>query len=290
MKEEIKLAALNAINEHRRTALKNYEEANSKVFNDEEYKELERKYQKAMIENARLSAYGEKPDRTKELSLKEQLEQRKVQKSPNFACDKCKDEGYIDGQMCSCLKKEISKVLLKDSGFEKLENFEEGLKNCGNLKDAYSLMQRWCNSDFKKITIYLAGPTGVGKTYLIRCMANELIARGKLIKIVTAYKLNQDFREFSKSRNDEILQNYIDCEVLFIDDLGTEPFYKNITLENLYIVLNERKTRKLPTVITSNLTLSDIMERYDERISSRLADRESAITLFLDGEDRRLKR
>ena len=151
-------------------------------------------------------------------------------------------------------------------------------------------MQKWCKSDFKKNLIYLAGATGVGKTYLMRCLANELISRGRLVKITTAYQMNRDFKEFSKTNNEELLKNYTDTEILFIDDLGTEPLFKDVTIENLYIVINERKMKKLPTIITSNLTLDNIRDRYDERIFSRIVDRETSITLLLDGEDKRIKK
>ena len=76
---------------------------------------------------------------------------------------------------------------------------------------------------------------------------------------------------------------------MFIDDLGTETLFKNSTLENIYLIINERKIRKLPTVITSNLALNDLGAFYGERIYSRIVDRETSITIYLDGEDKRLK-
>lgn len=289
MKYDIEKEALKTIANNKRNALNEYEKANAEVFSTKKYQDLEKKYQKILIENAKKAAYGEKVDKKEENSLKNELENMKKQKNPNFSCKKCHDEGYINGKICSCLKKEISQKLLNESGFGKLENFENSIETCGNLKDVYALMKKWCNSDFKKTLIYLAGPTGVGKTYLIRCMANELINRGKIVKLSTSFNMNIDFRDFNKTSEQEIIKKYLNCEVLFIDDLGTEPLYKNITIENLYLILNERKTRGLPTIITSNLSLQDVKERYDERIFSRIADRETSITLYLDGEDKRLK-
>lgn len=290
MKQEIEKEALKVVQQRKRDALKEYENANLKVFAEEKYAEMQQKYQKMMIENAKKEAYGEKFSKNEELNLKKQLDDMKILKTPNFSCKKCNDEGYLNGQICTCLKTEISKLLLKESGFEKLENFADAIKTSGNLKDAYVLMQKWCKSDFKKTLIYLAGPVGVGKTYLLRCMANELINRGKIVKLSTAFNMNLDFRDFNKTSEQEIIKKYINTEVLFIDDLGTEPIYKNITLENLYLVLNERQTRHLPTVITSNLSLEDVNNIYGERIFSRIANRETSITLFLDDEDKRLKK
>lgn len=289
MKQSIISKALSVLYSRKRKAEAENQAALESLSNNEEYTSIQKNYTRLVIENAKKSANGESFDSTEEQKLKSQLDNLLQNAPPKFVCKICEDNGYINGDMCICLKQEISKVLLEGSGFEKLTNFEAAKKSSGELEKYYELMQKWCNSDFKKNLIYLAGPTGVGKTYLMRAMASELIERGKVIKIVTAFAMNQDFKEFSKKHNDELLNKYLECEVLFIDDLGTEPLYRNVTLEYLYLIINERKMRKLPTIITSNLDLSDISERYDERITSRIADRESSITILLNGQDRRLK-
>lgn len=289
MKQSTISKALAIVQAKKRKAESEYQDKISPLYQNKNFEELDKKYTRLLIENSRKEANGEEVDKGEEETLKSQLDKMKNNAQPQYSCKLCNDSGYTKGQMCTCLKKEISKILLEGSGFEKLENFDDAKKTSGNLEKIYELMQKWCNSDFKKNLIYLAGPTGVGKTYLMRAMANELIERGKVVKISTAFAINQDFKEFSKRQNDDILNKYLDCEVLFIDDLGTEPIYKNVTLEYLYLIINERKMRKLPTIITSNLDLSDISDRYDERITSRIADRDTSITLLMCGEDRRLK-
>ena len=96
--------------------------------------------------------------------------------------------------------------------------------------------------------------------------------------------------EKAQRDNEELINKYISPEILFIDDLGTEPKYDGVTIECLYLLVNERKMKNLSTVITSNLDLADLRDRYDERIYSRIVDRNSSINIYLDGADKRIKK
>ena len=293
MKQDIIAPALNKIRAKKLQAQAEFDRLMAPVYADEQYQEANKQYVRLVIENARLQASNEKANLTEQAKLEDQLAKIKAkygitQTKPSFACKNCDDNGYKNGEMCVCLKKEISRHLLKDSGFEKLEDFDTSTKTSGNLAPVYNKMKEWCNANSAKNLIYFAGATGVGKTHLMQCMANEFIEQGRMVKIVTAFKMNQDFRDFSKSFDEDLLNKYIECEVLFVDDLGTEPMYRNVTIEYLYLVINERKMKKLKTIITSNLDLSDIRDRYDERIFSRIADRQTSINLLLTGDDKRL--
>ena len=92
---------------------------------------------------------------------------------------------------------------------------------------------------------------------------------------------------------DDQKQNYIDAllepDVLFIDDLGTEPVLKNVTKEYLYLLLSERTNNNKLTVITSNLELDAILSRYNERIFSRLCNKRESFVAKIEGKDLRLK-
>lgn len=292
MRQETIRQALSNIQERKRKNEADFQAKMRPLYDDKDYQSLNETYTKLLIENARKEAYGEPVDKTKENQTQQQIEAIKAKLhlsgvTLSYCCPICQDEGYKDGQMCKCLKREISKIILKDSGFEGLENFNNVSKIDPTLMPYCTKMQKWCHSDFNKNLIYIAGPTGVGKTFLTSCMANELIERGLVTKVTTAFKMNQSFKEFVQTHNDELLNTYLDCDVLFVDDLGTEPLYKNTTIECLYLIINERKMRKLPTVITSNFTLEDIRNTYDERIYSRIVDRKTSITLYLDGADKR---
>ena len=289
MKQNLINDAFNIIQQRKRNAIENYEEKTKNIKMSKEYQLLEKKYTTIMIYNAKKIADGKNVDQSEEKSLKNKLDKLLNFETPKFYCNLCKDEGYVNGTRCKCLNQVISNLLLKNSGFEKLENFDEAIKTSGDLALLYKKMQAWCNGDFKKTIIYISGAPGVGKTYLTRCMANELIKRGLIVKMSTAFNMSLDFKEFTKTNNNDLLNQYINCNVLFIDDLGTEPMFKETLTHFFYLIINERKMKKLPTVITTNLTLSDLKETYDTRIYSRIVDRNTSITVFLSGNDRRIK-
>lgn len=216
---------------------------------------------------------------------------------PNHFCKKCNDSGFINGKYCDCLIEEINNILKEESGFLSLEDFEKTAfkltTNPSESKNLYLRMKKWCYSNFDKTLIFISGQTGVGKTHLMKCMANELIKRHKVVTLTTSFAMHQDFLKSYASRDiDEkqsLLDKYLNAEVLFVDDLGTELRQPNLTVSFLYQVLNERKLTKRPTVITSNLDMKDILNYYDERILSRIADKETSICVYIEGEDIRLK-
>ena len=271
-----------------------------RALKDENFSNLYQAYNHAIIEKAKCEAFG-KPFSGDISKLKEQIKQRlnelkigSIKSVP--VCKKCEDLGFVEGKYCDCLKQEISKILLKNSGFENLQSFEKSnfdiFENKEEVKKIYKLMYDWCNkTDSTKNLVYLLGPTGTGKTHLLSCMANEFIKQNKIVVLATAFNLSQEFLKFHTSQNkSDILDNYLSCEVLFIDDLGTEPFLNNVTREYTYLIINERKAKGLKTVITSNLSLMDLRDRYDERIFSRIVDQKTSIVLQLNGNDKRLKK
>ena len=87
----------------------------------------------------------------------------------------------------------------------------------------------------------------------------------------------------------DIIEPLITCDFLFIDDLGTEPVYKNVTIEYLFLILNERLNLNKHTIITTNLSLKEIKEHYGDRLFSRIINKDTNLTLELSGKDKRLK-
>lgn len=294
MKQDLLNQAKNRIYEKKMIAKNEFEKIMQPLYENEEFSKCEKKLTQIVIENAKKESENKLSDKKTENELRQKLKDIKskfgvTQDKPNYSCKKCEDEGFVNGQICECLKREMSHILLEASGFDNLVSFQEATKTAGELLPIFQKMQQWCNAKSTKNLIYIAGPTGVGKTYLLKSMANEFIEHGKVVKIITAFKMNQDFKDFSKTHNEDNLNKYLTPEILFVDDLGTEPLYKNVTIEFLYLVVNERKMKNLPTIITSNLMLNDIFDRYDERIYSRIVDKNSSIAIFMNGNDRRVK-
>lgn len=297
MREKILNEALSIINNRGNSAEIAARTNKTEALVDERFKELYRDYVSSMIESAK---DGKKID----LSLKKANYEKRLKElgissiEPNYSCKKCNDSGYVEGKKCDCLKAELNKIILRESGFGSLEEFDQArfdiFENGDYMKKVYSKMKEWCHSSFDKTVIYLSGGTGVGKTHLTKCMANELIKKGHLVTLTTAFKMNQDFMKSYTSRDLEekqaILDKYLEAEILFVDDLGTELVQKGVTVNFLYQVLNERKINHLPTVITSNLDLKELRDLYDERISSRIIDKQTSICLQIGGQDLRLNK
>ena len=283
MKRTIVLKAEENLRKRHQKLNENLEKNLTLLRSDDAFQDLNFKLKKLMIENAKSEAYGEKVDSASEEKLKAQLKnylnKKNIDLSISYAL-------YIDGKMCACLKKEISNLLLSESNFGELFSFEKARKTAPKeYQKLYDKMKEWCHGDFKKNLIFISGEVGVGKTYLTKAIASELIENGRIVKLVTAFQMSRDFKKYRFEYDEEILDKYVTCEFLFIDDLGTETIYKGITVELLFHVINERKMKKLCTIITSNLTLSEIGDRYDERIFSRIVDRSTSIAINLSGKD-----
>lgn len=271
----------------------------TEALRDEKFKSIYLRYIDKMINDARDGLVDDKKLAELENQYKARLKELKLGEiEPNYTCKKCNDLGFIKGQYCECFIEELNNILKQESGFLNLEDFEktsfELFEDKTFIQKLYEKMRKWCHSNFDKSLVFLSGQTGVGKTHLMKCMANELIKEHKIVLLTSSFSMHQDFVKSYACRDGEEKQNiidkYITAEVLFIDDLGTELRQPNITINYLYQVLNERKMNKRPTIITSNLNLSDIMDYYDERISSRIADKNSSICVYIEGEDLRIKK
>ena len=141
----------------------------------------------------------------------------------------------------------------------------------------------------RRRNLLLTGNTGLGKTFLLNCMANRLYARGVGVSYLTAYRMLSAMRESVMGQDSEPFDMMLTSDVLIIDDLGSEPIYRNVTVEMLFTLLNERIRARRHTLIATNLTAPQLLERYGERVSSRLMDTECTLIMAFAGADVRVK-
>ncbi len=205
----------------------------------------------------------------------------------HYDCERCGDTGFVDTHMCECMKRALVRAGYESSGLGRLigkqtfENFE--LKyyptenRCSERVKTYLRILREFAEGFSSDTynnFLLMGGTGLGKTHLSTALAQKVIERGHDVLYVSAVTLMSDFESnrfgntaLSASAND--VQRYFSCDLLIIDDLGTEVVNK-FTQSCLYEVINTRINSARCTVINTNLTSSEINSLYTERIASRL--------------------
>ncbi len=205
---------------------------------------------------------------------------------PPCRCDKCKDSGYVNGRYCGCV---IKNVITSNS-----DNLTLPLADFGSarstapktLKKLYDAAENFINSfpDGDKPFFVIVGSSGTGKTILESAIATELMQRGAAAVTISAFefvKRAKDYHtQFAIDDYVDLFTPMLDCDVLCIDDLGTEAMLKNVTREYLYSVINERWLRKKYTVVSTNLTPDALLSRYGEAIFSRLCDK-SVANLFI---------
>ena len=281
----------------------------NRVLQDDNVRVLFVRCKQLVVQIARLevdgkSAKAERDEYNKNRELiAEMLTAMGVDKSelkPKYDCVVCKDTGYIDGKECSCLKREMSLELIRLSGLDianmaKFNNDYSMFDEPNKVKIIYDKMCKYVDklNDHVIDTILIMGNTGVGKTHLIECMATHAIDLGYKVKYVSAFNFNQDMLKYHCARledKEDLIGDYLKCDILFIDDLGTENRINNVTNEYLYSVLNDRMQNHMSTVITTNLDFGQIQDVYGERIFSRLMHKKQSLKINFAGSDLRLKK
>ncbi len=246
-----------------------------------------------------------KHQETLKLQLEEKLKNinlTPLDLEPKYECGICCDTGFCDGKYCECLKKEISSRLISESNLNfngaSFENANLDIfsgENKQKMQKIYEIMRSFCNN-FKNSKIknfIFSGGTGTGKTYLTQCVASNLIEKGNYVFYTTAFNLSNELLSYHLANLNEknnILDKYLACDLLIIDDLGVEPIRKNINIEYLLTIISDRAINNRFTIISTNLNPDDILSRYGERIFSRLLDKSQSVFIKFDGEDLRLKR
>ncbi|HCT92762.1 MAG TPA: DNA replication protein DnaC [Lachnospiraceae bacterium] len=209
----------------------------------------------------------------------------------SYDCALCRDTGYIGGKKCECFKRAAIELLYAQSQLsdilekENFDTFKEDfypreLKDEATGQSALDMARSAVRTardfaahfDKQFENLYFYGNTGVGKTFLTHCIARELIESGHSVIYFSAYDLFDELAKKAFHSRDEGpgLPDYVgDCDLLIIDDLGTE-LTNSFVSARLFLLINERLTRRKSTIISTNLEIGAFSEMYSERTFSRI--------------------
>ena len=225
---------------------------------------------------------------------------------PPYTCPDCQDTGYIGQKRCHCLKQAAIDLVYTQSNLQGIlekENFDTfsydyyaddiydntQLSSLEAARNAVVQCHRFVDTfDDTFENLLLFGDTGVGKTFLSNCVAKELLDTGHSVIYFSAHHLFELLAQKTFTREPQAAESYrniFDCDLLIIDDLGTE-LTNTFTTSQFFVCLNERIRKQKSTLISTNLELFDIASIYSERIFSRISN--SFIILHLFGNDIRL--
>jgi len=199
-----------------------------------------------------------------------------------YTCEKCCDTGYVGIDMCDCMKRELTLAGFSSSGLSSLietqsfENFDLNYYSGNDLvmiTKIFEQLRRFAdNFDGVGESSWLfMGATGLGKTHLSTSVAKVVIERGFDVVYESASGMIGDFEavRFGRDYESHREERYFDCDLLIIDDLGTEV-NNQFTASVIYNVLTSRINSKKSTIINTNLSHNELRERYADRITSRL--------------------
>lgn len=209
---------------------------------------------------------------------------------PPYDCTLCNDSGYTKDGICECVKRRA--LDCRENIVLPLHDFDKAKATAGKseLRKAYDIAAQFLDSD--KTSFMICGASGTGKTYLACALCHKAVCNARTVTALTAFDFNQRLVKYHTdftAKKEGYLSPLLECDLLCVDDLGTEPIFKNVTLEYLYLIINERQMRSLKTVITSNLSIKSFYERYGERIGSRLFSAKTSVAINLSGENKRHK-
>ena len=211
----------------------------------------------------------------------------------HYRCPDCKDTGWRDGRKCHCFLKAQMKLLYAQSNLDQVldqENFgnlsyayyddqeilpEIGLTNADYMRRVVrGCMDFAADFDRKKENLLFTGSTGVGKTFLTNCIARALMDSGHSVIYLSAGDLFEVFsrNKFDYDTPEDMRDTYryiLDCDLLIIDDLGTE-LNNSFTSSQLFYCINERMNMSRSTIISTNLSIARLRDSYTDRVTSRI--------------------
>ncbi len=214
-------------------------------------------------------------------------------------CPVCNDTNYVNGYLCNCVK-EIAKELSLKEFYKNIPNSDCSFENFSTnyypesarpkMEKIFYFAKDYAENFNKNSgNVLFMGKCGLGKTHLSLSIAKTVIEKGYNVVYGSAQNLFSDAEKehFSYSAVTENTDALLNCDLLIIDDLGTE-FLNNFTSSLFYNIVNTRILNKKSTVINTNLTFEELTDRYSARITSRFIG-EYALKQFLGNDIRQIK-
>ncbi len=221
---------------------------------------------------------------------------------PIYTCSDCQDTGYIHGEKCHCFRKQEITLLYEQSNIQEMierENFStlsyeyykgEDLTRFQNAVNVSKDFIAGFHTHYQNLFFY--GTVGTGKSFLSGCIARELLSQSYSVIYFSANSLFETLSRYSFDiKSKESLYNFYkdlyNCDLVIIDDLGTEVTNSFVTSQ-LFGLLNERHLRQKSTIISTNLSLEELRDRYSDRVFSRITSNYSICKLT--GQDIRIQK
>jgi len=227
-----------------------------------------------------------------------------------YTCDVCNDTGYSGGKRCECMKRRLTQAaysvselseLLNKQSFDTfdLEMYsdehdrredESPRERMRDILETCRTFAEYFADSADNLLFY--GGVGLGKTFLSGAIAREVMANGYSVVYQSAATLFSLYNDYKFGRISALeakpkLNALFDCDLLIIDDLGTEAVSAH-TVSYLFEVLNGRMLSHKKMIISTNLTINELAKTYSERLHSRLFEH-FALLKFV-GDDIRLKK
>ena len=201
-----------------------------------------------------------------------------------YVCKDCQDTGFYNGEKCHCFKQASLSLLydqsnlkdyLESTDFSMVSDKYYSGQDLVHFHDSYEKSINFVNNfknDYQNLCFY--GTVGTGKSFLSGCIAKSLMKEGHSVIYFSASGLIDFFSRYAfdfknREESEEAYQDIYNCDLLIIDDLGTEMI-NSFSVSRLFTCLNERALRKKSIIISTNLSLEELRDRYSDRIFSRL--------------------
>ncbi len=229
---------------------------------------------------------------------------------PVYTCPLCQDKGEVGEPLhrwCTCFQQRLIQKMCSDEGMAALrvENFEafdesrfpdeplpsRPVTQRAHMRNMRDICERYadefpCN---EQRNLLFCGTSGLGKSFLMNCIAQRVLSRGFSVARITAPKLIEHMRRYHyNGEYAELVEQWTNAPLLLLDDLGAEPMIENVTINYLLNLLNDRMVARRHTVVSTNFTPQELLHAYTERLASRLLDTSSTRMLRFEGRDLRL--